>query len=161
MDVDQAGGRTGTIPFDSDFIRDVKLVVWARNIAARRWIMGATATSSSAMGLIRFGGHLSKGNTMSKPMADTPQRRPRRRFTDGFKAGAVRLHLEEGKTVGATARDLDLTETALREWVRRAAADRTSRTSLTTIEREELTRLRKELRAPSIPSRRPALAGRN
>jgi len=66
----------------------------------------------------------------------------------GFKAGAVRLHLEEGQTVGATARDLDLTETALREWVRRAAADRTKgRTSLTTIEREELTRLCKELRA--------------
>ena len=80
-------------------------------------------------------------------MADTPQRRPRRQFTDEFKAGAVRLVLEEGKTVGAAARDLDLTETALREWVRRAQADRTKgRTGLTTIEREELTRLRKELR---------------
>ena len=84
---------------------------------------------------------------MSRPMADTPQRRPRRQFTDEFKAGAVRLVLEEGKTVGAAARDLDLTETALREWVRRAEADRTKgRTGLTTIEREELTRLRKELR---------------
>jgi transposase len=84
---------------------------------------------------------------MSKPMADTPKRRPRRQFTDEFKAGAVRLVLEDGKTVGATARDLDLTETALREWVRRAEADRTKgRTGLTTIEREELTRLRKELR---------------
>ena len=84
---------------------------------------------------------------MSRPMADTPQRRPRRQFTDDFKAGAVRLVLEEGKTVGAAARDLDLTETALREWVRRAEADRTKgRTGLTTIEREELTRLRKELR---------------
>jgi len=84
---------------------------------------------------------------MSRPMADTPPRRPRRQFTDEFKAGAVRLVLEEGKTVGAAARDLDLTETALREWVRRAQADRTKgRTGLTTIEREELTRLRRELR---------------
>jgi len=37
--------------------------------------------------------------------------------------------------------DLDLTETALREWVRRAHADRTKgRTGLTTAERDELAR---------------------
>ena len=62
---------------------------------------------------------------MSRPMADTPKRRPRRQFTDEFKAGAVRLVLDDGKTVGAAARDLDLTETALREWVKRAAHRRT------------------------------------
>jgi transposase len=84
---------------------------------------------------------------MSRPMADTPKRRPRRQFTDEFKAGAVRLVLEEGKTVAGVARDLDLTETALREWVKRAQADRTNgRTGLTTAEREELARLRKENR---------------
>jgi transposase len=59
----------------------------------------------------------------------------------------VRLVLDEGKTVSAAARDLDLTETALREWVKRARADRThGRTGLTTAEREELVRLRKALR---------------
>ena len=80
-------------------------------------------------------------------MADTPTRRPRRQFTDEFKASAVRLVLDEGKTVGAVARDLDLTETALREWVKRAQADRSAgRTGLTTAEREELARLRKENR---------------
>jgi len=52
---------------------------------------------------------------MSRPMADTPKRRARRPFTDEFKASAVRLVLDEGKTVGAAVRDLDLTETALRE----------------------------------------------
>ncbi len=84
---------------------------------------------------------------MSRPMADTPKRRPRRQFSDEFKASAVRLVLEEGKTVGAAAHDLDLTETALREWVKRAQADRTKgRTGLTTAEREELARLRKENR---------------
>src|SRR4028118_438300 len=83
---------------------------------------------------------------MSGPGADPPKR-PRRQFTDEFKAGAVRLVLEEGKTVGAAARDLDLTETALREWVKRAQADRTNgRTGVTTTEREELARLRKENR---------------
>jgi transposase len=84
---------------------------------------------------------------MSKPMADTPKRRPRRRFDDDFKAQAVRLVLDEGKGVGSVARDLDLTETALREWVKRARADRTKgKTGLTTAEREELARLRRENR---------------
>jgi len=65
-------------------------------------------------------------------------------MADTSKASAVRLVLEEVKTVGAVARDLDLTETALHEWVRRARADRTQgRTGLTTAEREELARLRK------------------
>jgi transposase len=85
---------------------------------------------------------------MSTPMAETTRsRRARRQFTDEFKASVVRLVLDEGKTVGAAARDLDLTETAVREWVKRARADRTKgRTGLTTAEREELARLRKENR---------------
>jgi transposase len=59
----------------------------------------------------------------------------------------VRLVLDESKSVGSVARDLDLTETALREWVNRARADRTGgKTGLTTAEREELARLRKENR---------------
>jgi transposase-like protein len=84
---------------------------------------------------------------MSRPMVDTPQRRPRRRFDEDFKAQAVRLVLDEGKSVGSVAKDLDLTETALREWVKRARADRThGKTGLTTAEREELTRLRRDYR---------------
>jgi transposase len=51
-------------------------------------------------------------------------KRPRTSFTDEFKAGAVRLVMDEGKTVGQVARDLDLTESALRTWVDRARADR-------------------------------------
>jgi len=84
---------------------------------------------------------------MSRMANTTRSRRPRRRFDDDFKAQAARLVLDEGKSVGAVARDLDLTETALREWVKRARADRTNgRTGLTTAEREELARLRKENR---------------
>ena len=81
-------------------------------------------------------------------MAETSKRRrARRRFDDDFKAQAVRLVLDEGKSVGAVARDLDLTETALRAWVHRARANRTKgRTGLTTAEREELSQLRKENR---------------
>jgi transposase len=80
-------------------------------------------------------------------MADTKRKRSRRSFSGEFKAGAVRLVLEEGKTVGAAARDLDLTESSLRNWVEQARADRSKgRTGLTTAEREELARLRKENR---------------
>ena len=99
--------------------------------------------------MIRFVDTFRKADRMSTPMAKTPKRarRPRRRFDDDFKAQAVRLVLDEGKSVGAVARDLDLTETALREWVHRARANRTrGRTGLTTAKREELTQLRKENR---------------
>lgn len=85
---------------------------------------------------------------VSKQMEQSKkQKRPRRQFTDEFKAGAVRLVLDEGKSVTQVARDLDLTVSALRTWVERARADRTSgKTGLTTAEREELARLRKENR---------------
>ena len=74
-------------------------------------------------------------------------RRPRRAFTDEFRAGAVRLVLDEGKTIPQVARDLDLTQSALRTWVERARADRSKgKTGLTTAEREELAKLRKENR---------------
>jgi len=80
-------------------------------------------------------------------MADSKPRRTRRSFTDDYKAGAVRLVLDEGKTVAAAARDLGLTESSLRNWVEQARADRThGKAGLTTAEREELARLRKENR---------------
>jgi len=81
-------------------------------------------------------------------MADsTKGRRPRRRFDDDFKAQAVRLVLDDGRSVTAVARELDLARTALHNWVEQARADRTGgKTGLTTAEREELTRLRRENR---------------
>ena len=81
-------------------------------------------------------------------MSDRKPKRARRSFTEEFKAGAVRLVLDEGKSVGAAARDLDLTESSLRNWVERARADRGRGKpgALTTGEREELGRLRQEVR---------------
>ena len=75
-------------------------------------------------------------------------RRPRRSFTPEFKAEAVRLVRESGKSVGHIAKDLDVIETSLREWVRRADIDagRGPEGALTTAEREELRQLRKENR---------------
>src|SRR3954447_35100 len=78
-------------------------------------------------------------------MADSKARRTRRSFTEDYKTGAVRLVLDEGKTVAAAARDLGLTESSLRNWVERARADRTKgKTGLTTAEREGLTRRRED-----------------
>ncbi len=51
-------------------------------------------------------------------------RRSRRAFTDEFKAGAVRLVLDEGKTIAAVARDLDIHSSVVGNWVERARADR-------------------------------------
>ncbi len=65
-------------------------------------------------------------------MADTPTRRPRRQVTDEFKAGVVRLVLDEGKTVGAVAREMDLTETAVPKWVKRARARKRFRSTTMT-----------------------------
>jgi transposase len=73
-------------------------------------------------------------------------------------AGTTELHrrvqgrsgaagLDEGKTIPQVARDLDLTQSALRTWVERARADRSKgKTGLTSEERAELARLRKEVR---------------
>jgi transposase len=86
---------------------------------------------------------------MSKLMAETPKtRRPRRRFDDEFREQAVRLVLDEGQSIGAASRDLDLTESSLRKWVERARADRGKGKPnvLTSAERDELGRLRKEVR---------------
>ncbi len=73
-------------------------------------------------------------------------RRARRSFSKEFKAEVVELVRTSNKTVAEVARDLDLTETAVREWVRRAEVDDGRRDGLTTTEREELARLRKENR---------------
>lgn len=84
---------------------------------------------------------------MSRMAKDALGRRARRQYSEEFKEGAVRLVLDEGKTVGAVARELDLTPSALGVWVRHARAERTQgKSGLTREEREELTRLRKENR---------------
>ena len=76
------------------------------------------------------------------------QRRKRRAFTPEFKAEAVRLCKVGDRTITQVAEDLDLTETALREWVRRADIDagKGPPDALTTAEREEMAKLRRELK---------------
>ncbi len=50
------------------------------------------------------------------------ERRKRRKFTPEFKAEVVGLVRSSGMSGGQIAKELDLTETAVRGWVRRARA---------------------------------------
>ena len=73
--------------------------------------------------------------------------RPRRFFPPEYKAEVVEHLQSTGKTVGQVARELDLTETAVRQGVRQAELDAGHRhDGLTTAEGEELGRLRGEVR---------------
>ncbi len=75
-------------------------------------------------------------------------KRKRRTFTTEEKAEAVRLVQSSGRSVYRVAQDLDLTETALRRWVQQAKVDagEGSAGELTSDEREELRKLRRENR---------------
>ena len=79
-------------------------------------------------------------------------RRKRRQFTKEYKAKVVELVRTSGKSPGQVARELDLTETAVRAWVRQATIDekRDPDGPLTSEERGELTRLRRELKTVSM-----------
>lgn len=71
----------------------------------------------------------------------------RRRFTDEYKANAVALVLDEGKTIAETARNIDVHEMTLGKWVKKARDERGEPDRpLTSDERAELERLREENR---------------
>jgi transposase-like protein len=76
------------------------------------------------------------------------EKRQRRSFTPEFKAETVKLVLVEKKSIPQVARDLDLTESAVRQWVKRAEIDsgKGPAGALTAAEREELSQLRKDNR---------------
>jgi transposase len=76
------------------------------------------------------------------------EKRDRRKFTAEYKAEVVRLVRDGGKTVRQVSRDLDLTESAVRQWVKQSAIDagKGGTGALTTAERAELVALRREAR---------------
>src|SRR5437868_15468235 len=73
-------------------------------------------------------------------------KRPRRSFTKEFKAEVLELVRRPGKSVASVARDLDLTETAVRAWVKQADIDDGNREGLSSAQLAELAQLRKENR---------------
>jgi transposase len=79
-------------------------------------------------------------------------RRKRRSFTPEYKAEVVALLKKTGKSAGQLAKELDLTETAVRAWAQQAEIDERRRPGgpLTSEERAELTRLRRELKTVTM-----------
>ena len=72
----------------------------------------------------------------------------RRKFTQEFKEEAARVCKQGDRSIGQVAKDLDLSETALRRWVAQYDVDQGqgSNGALTTAEREELRMLRRRVR---------------
>jgi transposase-like protein len=72
----------------------------------------------------------------------------RRAFTPEYKAEVVELIRTSGRSIGAISLELGLTESAVRRWVQRADVDAGlgAPEELTSSEREELVRLRRENR---------------
>jgi transposase len=74
--------------------------------------------------------------------------KPRRIFTDEQKAEAVRIVNQSGKPVHQVAKEMGLTESALRNWVKQAQVDCQTEPQgqLTSTERKELHELRRDLK---------------
>ena len=70
--------------------------------------------------------------------------RVRPRFSVEFKADAVAMVIDGERSIVDVAKSLGLVEQTLGNWVRRARTDRGERAGLTTDERAELGRLRRE-----------------
>jgi transposase len=71
-----------------------------------------------------------------------------KKYSDELRERATRLALESGRPVAHVAADLGVHKEALRTWVRQAKADAAGGTPsvVSSAEREELKRLRKEVR---------------
>ena len=109
----------------------------------------------SKVGFLRSDGHPTSG---ARPRKGCPKWRPwrgrsrvpRRSFTPEFKAEIVELCRRGDRSIGQVAKDFDLTETNVRTWVKQAEIDQGERPGLTTEEREELIRLRRQVRRLEI-----------
>src|SRR5487761_1392784 len=73
-------------------------------------------------------------------------RRSTRSFTKEYKQEVIELCRTSGKSIAEIARDLDLTESAVRRWVTQSDIDAGQRPGLTSEEHAELVALRKENR---------------
>lgn len=77
------------------------------------------------------------------------QRRPRRTFDDEFRADVVRLCQAGGESIAEVTKRLDLTESAVRMWIKNAKVeshDGGIAEAVTASEKEELQRLRREVK---------------
>ncbi len=76
------------------------------------------------------------------------KKKTRRKFSEEYKAETIKLIRDTDATIGSISRDLGLSESAVRRWVKQAEIDvgKGPVGAVTTEELEELRRLRKENR---------------
>jgi transposase len=81
-------------------------------------------------------------------MSKSEEKRTRRVHTQEFKADTVELVRSGKRNASQVARDLGLSDSLVRSWVKQAEIDagRGPDGALTTAEKEELSRLRKEVK---------------
>ncbi len=82
--------------------------------------------------------------TKEKPAAEPARRKGR--YPKEFRRDAAALVLDQHRTVASVARELGVVEQTLGNWVRQERVDRGEREGLTTEEREEMARLRREVK---------------
>ena len=75
---------------------------------------------------------------------ERPPKRPRRKFSDGFKRDAVEIVTSSGKPIAQVARELGIYDSTLGNWVKQDEINRGVRDGVTTAEREEIVALRRE-----------------
>ena len=71
--------------------------------------------------------------------------RQRKKYTEEFKLSAVKMIVEQGRSVREVAQNLDVNETTLHSWKRKAMSEETESPGKLTSKDEEIRRLRREL----------------
>ncbi|ACU53122.1 transposase IS3/IS911 family protein [Acidimicrobium ferrooxidans DSM 10331] len=88
--------------------------------------------------------------TPNPPPGDGPAGRRRGRYPSQFRKDAAALVLDQRRTIADVARELGINEQTLGNWVRQERIDRGEREGLTSAEREELTRLRRQVKQLTV-----------
>jgi len=69
----------------------------------------------------------------------------RRNFSESFKTEAVKLVKEQGRSIGKAAKELGISESALRKWVNASDVEQGAKAGLTMAEKVEIRDLKREI----------------
>ena len=73
-------------------------------------------------------------------------KRKRKRYSASFKAGAVALVKQQGRSAAQAAKELGISETGVRRWLLADAVESGEKEGLTVAEKAEIRELKQELR---------------
>jgi len=72
-------------------------------------------------------------------------KRKRKRYSASFKAGAVALVTEQGRSVAQASKELGISQSGLRRWIEAAEVESGAKDGLTAAEKAEIRELKREL----------------